>query len=315
MNILITLCKEAPMKAVLIINPCAGKKQLAGRADEIKSLLGSAGYETDVHFTRCEGDGVRLAAEYGARCGLLVCGGGDGTLSEVIKGLMPLKVRPKIGYIPAGTTNDFAKSLGISGGILKAAQNILTGTARSVDIGMLGEEYFLYVASFGAFTKSSYATPQNLKNTLGHFAYVLDGIKEIPSIKPCYLAAYGSDGKRHEGKYILGSVSNTTSIGGVIKFDSEKVEIDDGLFEVMLIPYPKNLAELNRAIISLKTHRYDGAVDFFHTSKLHLECDEAFPWSLDGEYFAGGQSLDAKIMPSAVSIILPNRQQPAKPVG
>jgi len=219
---------------LLIMNPAAGTKKANPHLPEILSVFGRAGYACQCFMTQKRGDGTELAARFGAAADLIVCIGGDGTFNEVISGVCASGCPTPIGYVPAGSTNDFAASLGLSKNILQAAKDTVEGEALSFDVGRFADRHFTYVASFGAFTKTSYATPQSVKNILGHTAYVLGGIKELSSLH-AYPVTAVLDGKlRIKGDFIFGAVSNSTSVGGVLNLDPKMVDMNDGLFEVLL---------------------------------------------------------------------------------
>ena len=223
---------------------------------------------------------------------MIVCCGGDGTLNEVIDGIMKSSSNVPIGYIPAGITNDFASSMGISLDIKKAITNIIASEPVAFDIGQFNERYFSYIASFGAFTATSYSTPQNIKNTLGHFAYVLEGIRDLGSLTK-YRMKVKTDDFEEEADYIFGAVSNSTSVGGVVKLDSEIVDMCDGLFEVVLIKYPKNIADLNKVINGILASDFSSdAFTFLKTSKVEFDMDKIFPWTLDGEFESGANHIE-----------------------
>ena len=231
-----------------------------------------------------EGMAADTAAREGAGHDLVVAAGGDGTLNEVISGLMRLDAPPPLGYLPQGTTNDFASSLQIPRTPASAAKNIVQNRMRELDIGRWNERSFIYVASFGAFTRSSYAASQAAKNALGHFAYILEGMKDLNTLRP-YHIRLTADGEVLDGDYLFGAVCNSTSIGGLMKLDPERVVLDDGKFEMLLVPSPKTAADLQNLVLALLNQQYDSqGLVFRHVSSLRLETEEELPWSLDGEY-------------------------------
>ena len=227
-------------------------------------------------------------------------------IGEIINGVMASKQKISIGYIPCGTTNDFAASVGLTTNVIKATRDIVDGNVVSVDAGKFGDTYFSYVASFGAFTQSSYNTPQTMKNTLGHFAYVLEGVKEIPYLKPTCLTVTTETGEKYSGEYFIGAISNSTSIAGIIKLNEKLVDMSDGLFEVMLVKFPKNIIDLNNIITYINTGNYNNPhIDFFKAKELIIESDEPLSWSLDGEHYEGQNTEIIKNCQKAVNIILP----------
>ena len=217
--------------------------------------------------------------------------------------------KTKIGYIPSGTTNDFAYGIGLSSDIMTAADDIVSGAPKAFDAGRFNEREFMYIASFGAFTQSSYGTPQNLKNAFGHFAYILSGIKELAEIKPYHMSVYDSDGILHEGDYIFGAACNATSVGGIIKLDENLVDLSDGVFEVMLVRCPKTPVQISLMAKALLSGNYDNEfLDFFHTKQLDIHSDEALPWSLDGEEADGEKDTHIEVLHESVNIILPKKR-------
>lgn len=295
------------MKALLIVNPVSGKKRINNELVRIISRLEKGGYVTTVHVTERHGDATETARLHGGEYDVIICCGGDGTLSETVNGMIAGGHTTKIGYIPSGTTNDFANGIGLSSDVIKAADDIVYGKPKAFDIGRFNKREFMYIASFGAFTQSSYGTPQNLKNTFGHFAYILSGIKELTEIKPYHMTVYDAEGILHEGDYIFGAACNATSVGGIIKLDKNLVDLSDGVFEVMLVRCPKTLVQISVMAKALLNGNYDNEfLDFFHTKRLDVHCDEALPWSLDGEEADGGNDTQIEVLHEAANIILPS---------
>ena len=296
------------MNALMIMNPVSGKLGLIRHFKEITQLFKDAGYTLDIRCTSGKGSAQEIVKSAAHDKDIIICAGGDGTLNDIINGIMDAKLDLPIGYIPCGTTNDFASSVGLSKNVIKAAKDIISGTPKSVDVGKFGNSYFSYVASFGAFTQSSYATPQNMKNTLGHFAYVLEGVKELPYLKPIKLTITTETGEIFSDEYALGAVANSTSIAGIIKLDSARVDMSDGEFEVILIKYPKNIMDLNNIVISLNTNDFENpSINFFHAKKLVIESEEAIQWSLDGECFEASKKETIKNYQKAITVILPEK--------
>lgn len=284
------------MSVTLVVNPHAGKQTILRELSHVQSALMQGGEEVSVKMTE-----TREQADHAiqqailSRPDVLVCCGGDGTLSETINQMINHKAWIPLGYIPAGTTNDFANSLGIPKEPVKAAELIARGRPKPLDVGRFGYKYFIYVASFGAFTQSSYSTSQNLKNTLGHLAYVIEGIKELPTLKSYHVRVETAEGRVYEDEYVFGSLSNSTSFGGIVKLDSDKVDLSDGKFELTLVKMPRNLLELNRVLLSLMSGKFDeGLITFVSTPKAVFTCEEPMPWSLDGEYAAGGTRVEVE---------------------
>jgi len=288
----------------LIINPTAGMKQGKKYLADIIAYFGSKGYISTVFVTEKHGDATDFVCRYGAEYELIVCIGGDGTFNEVVAGIITGGLDVPIGYIPAGSTNDFASSLKLSSDIMKACRDITEGSEHKLDIGLFNGRSFSYVASFGAFTKASYATPQSIKNALGHIAYILEGIMDIPQIKPLHLRIE-ANGLVYEGEYIFGAVSNSTSLGGVLTLDPGIVDMNDGVFEIMLIKSPVNITELNIIIKALGTKQYEcSMIDFVKTSNAVIYADKNMDWSLDGEFEPGCERIEVENKHSAIRIII-----------
>ena len=291
-------------KLLLIVNPRAGRSRSHGPLFDAAAVFSRAGYLLNIRTTAATGDAVRIAAEEGGAHDVVVAVGGDGTLNEVISGLMQLEDRPLLGYIPRGSTNDFASSLRIPKEPEEAAKFIVKSTPRQLDVGGWNGRPFVYVASFGAFTRSSYTASQSAKNALGHFAYILEGMKDISTLRP-YRLKITADGEMLDGEYLFGAVCNSTSIGGLMKLDPERVVLDDGIFELLLIPNPKTAQQLQNLALALLDQKYDreGLV-FRHVSAVHVETAEALPWSLDGEYAPETQTVDITNRRKALTMLL-----------
>lgn len=292
-------------KLLMIVNPRAGKNKSRGPLFDAVSIFSDAGYLTAVHQTTASGDAAETVLREGGQYDLIVAVGGDGTLNEVVSGLMQLKEkRPLLGYIPQGSTNDFASSLHISKNPAAAAAAIARNVPRQLDAGLWNFRSFVYVASFGAFTRSSYAAPQSAKNALGHLAYILEGMKDLNSLRP-YNIRLTADGEVLDGEYLFGAVCNSTSIGGLMKLNPERVVLDDGLFEMLLIPSPKTAVDLQALVLAILNQEYDShGLVFRHVSSIHLETNEELPWSLDGEYAASVPSVDVVNCCRALTVLL-----------
>ena len=295
-------------KLLLIMNPAAGTKKANPHLPEILSVFARAGYICLSCMTQKRGDGTELAAKYADWADLIVCIGGDGTFNEVISGVVRAGAKTPIGYIPAGSTNDFASSLGLPKNVIEAAQYIAAGHPQPYDVGRFRDRYFTYVASFGAFTKTSYATSQSVKNALGHLAYVLGGIKEIASLHRYHVAVTLDSGVREEGDYIFGAVSNSTSVGGILTLDPKIVDMDDGQFELLLVKYPGSMGELAEVIRALTTQKYDSpSLVFRSASRLAVTADPGMDWTLDGEFAKGSAEIEIENLHSAVNIVVNSR--------
>ncbi len=291
-------------KLLFIVNPMAGKKQSRAPLFDAASIFSEAGYLIRIHNTTGPGDATQTIAASGKKYDAVVCCGGDGTLNETVTGLMQLEHPPLLGYLPRGSTNDFAASLHISTNPVKAAQSIAAQHPQLLDIGTWNDRHFIYVASFGAFTRSSYAAPQAAKNALGHFAYILEGMKDLDTLHP-YRVKLTADGEVLDGEYLFGAVCNSTSIGGLMKLDPDHVVLDDGLFELVLVPNPTNATELQNLIFALLNQDYEsGGLVFRHVSHVTVEPETDLPWSLDGEYAPSTQRVDIQNHRGALTMLL-----------
>lgn len=271
-------------RLLLIVNPRAGKSKSLGPLYDAIARLSAGGYLVYVRETKGPGDATRFARDLGPDFDTVVCYGGDGTLNETISGLMQLERKPPLGYLPSGSTNDFAATLRIPAAPYLAADIIAQGTPIALDVGRHNERYFSYVASFGAFTRASYSAPQETKNALGHFAYILEGMKNLDSLRP-YHCRVTADEETVEDDFIFGSVCNSTSLAGLVKLDPNRVRMDDGVFELVLLRMPRTVLDLTNLLVSLKQMQYDDPGIFFrHASHVTVETRDDIPWSLDGEY-------------------------------
>lgn len=270
-------------KMLFIMNPCAGQKRANRSLSDILLEFSQAGYEVNIHMTTGRGDAVTATQRWGRDVDLVVCCGGDGTLNETITGLLRAGAETPIGYIPAGTTNDFASSLSLSGNVVQAARDIVEGEPVTYDVGRFGDRYFSYVASFGAFTKASYLIPQNIKNALGHTAYVLGGISEISQIHKEHIRME-IDGQELEDDFLFGAICNSTSIGGILTLDPKQVDMGDGLFEVLLVRSARSLAEITECIQAVQSQKYNCEMITFRSARsVKIYADPEMPWTLDGE--------------------------------
>lgn len=271
-------------KLLFIMNPVSGLKRANKFLPEILSLFNRADYEIIAHMTGGLGDATEVAQRRGKDMDLVVCCGGDGTLNETITGLVRAGADVPIGYIPAGSTNDFASSLKLSHNILQAVQDIIDGEPVPYDVGTFGERYFSYVASFGAFTKSSYTTPQNVKNALGHTAYVLSSIQEISQIRKEHIRIEVGD-QVVEDDFLFGAICNSTSIGGILTLDPKQVDMGDGLMEYLLVRAPRNLTEISECIQALQNGKYNDCamISFGSARSMKIYASPEMPWTLDGE--------------------------------
>lgn len=280
-------------RLLFIYNPTAGKGQVPRGLSRILDEFTKAGWLVTAYPTQGKGDAIRAARELGPEFERVVCAGGDGTLNETVTGLISLEAPPLLGYIPFGSTNDSATNLNLPKVPRKAAAIAAgKGVPHPTDIGKLNGLPFVYVAAFGAFTQVAYATSQDLKNTFGHLAYIMEGIASLPTITPYHLKVE-YDGKTIEDDFYFGMVSNAFSIGGIRLPNSEQVILDDGLFEVDLIKKPISIADVASGFQTLLEQSTTGAGARVHFQASHLvfTCDKPIPWTIDGE-FGGNEKVN-----------------------
>ena len=291
-------------KMLFIVNPISGQKKAVKFLPEIISLFNRANYEVITYMTGDRGDATRMAALRGGDVDLVVCCGGDGTFNETITGLLENNIHVPVGYIPSGSTNDFAASMKLSTNPLKAAQDIIEGTPFSYDVGKFGKRYFSYVASFGAFTQASYTTPQSIKNILGHTAYVLSGISELSQIRKEHVRME-IDGEIVEDDYLFGAISNSTSVGGILTLDPSLVDMGDGLFEILLVRAPRNLLEITECLQGLQAQDYRNCsmVTFRSAQRVRILASSDMPWTLDGEREEGHLEVIAENIHHAIQLV------------
>lgn len=290
-------------KLLFLVNPNAGQRRVNKSLTDIIGIFNEGGYEVTVFLTNGPGSGTKIVQERAADYDLVVCAGGDGTLNETVTGVLRAGAACPVGYIPCGSTNDFASTLKLSVDVVQAAKDIMMGAPVEYDVGRWGDRYFVYIASFGAFTRVSYTTPQNLKNALGHLAYVLSGIQELPQIRNIPMALE-LDGQVLDGEYLFGAVSNSTSVGGVFTLDAKQVDLRDGKFEVFLVRMPRDMAELTQCAAALQNHTYDcAAITFRSVSRLRVHQDPALLWTLDGERAEGADVVEIENLHRAIRLV------------
>ena len=290
-------------KMLFVMNPYAGTRHAVKNVVDIISIFNRADYDVLVYMTAGQGDAIRITREKAKDLDLVVCAGGDGTFNETISGILQSGADVPVGYIPCGSTNDFASSLKLPGNVLQAAKAIVEGQPVTYDVGLFGDRYFSYVASFGAFTKASYATPQNVKNALGHMAYILGGISELSQIRKEHVRIELDD-QTIEDDFIFGAVSNSTSMGGILTLDPKQVDMRDGKFELLLVRAPKNLAEIGECIQALQTQKYNcSMMTFLSTQNLTVYAKPEMPWTLDGERADGQEQIQIRNLHHAIRII------------
>ena len=291
-------------KMLFVMNPFAGQRKANKFLPEILSLFNRAGYETNVYMTGGQGDATQMVQQKAPEMDLIVCCGGDGTFNETVSGILRSGADVPVGYIPAGSTNDFAASLKLPTNPLQAAQYILEGTPTAYDIGLFGNRYFSYVASFGAFTRASYATPQSIKNALGHTAYLLEGINELSQIRKFHIRME-LNGGAVEDDFLFGAISNSTSVGGILTLNANQVDLGDGLFEILLVRAPKNLTELSDCLLALQTQNYNNCamITFCSTDRVTVYADPEMTWTLDGEREEGHAMVDVENLHHAIRLV------------
>ena len=290
-------------KMLFILNPCAGTRKANRYLSQIISIFNRADYAVEVFVTDNRDAARNISCQKAAQEELIVCCGGDGTFHETISGIMESGAQCPIGYIPAGSTNDLAASLGLPANIIKAAQAVANGTQTPIDLGKFDEQYFAYIASFGAFTKASYATPQSVKNALGHTAYLLSGIQELSQIRKKHVR-FVIDGEVVEDDFLFGAVCNSTSVAGILTLDPKQVDMQDGKFEVMLVRAPHDLAEVSECIHAVQSKVYNCRMITFRAArKIEVFTDAPMNWSLDGECAQGQSHIVIENMQHAFKLV------------
>ncbi|MEI3229340.1 MAG: YegS/Rv2252/BmrU family lipid kinase [Lachnospiraceae bacterium] len=280
-------------KLLFIFNPYSGKAQIKNKLLQIVDIMVKAGYEVTIYPTQARADALNLVQKRAKKYDLVVCSGGDGTLDEAVSGMMLSEKKVPLGYIPAGSTNDFANSLKIPKDMVKAAKAAVSGKKFACDVGKFNDSFFIYVAAFGIFTAVSYKTSQEWKNILGDAAYILEGAKSLHEITSYHMRVEYED-QVIEDEFIYGMITNSNSVGGFKNMTGKNVLLDDGKFEVTLIRKPKNLVELNEILASLSNMIDDtDAIYSFKSDCITFYAEEKVPWTLDGEY--GGNPQEVKI--------------------
>jgi YegS/Rv2252/BmrU family lipid kinase len=290
-------------KCLLIVNPCSGQKKIHNELVDIIKTLNCHGYETIVSMNLHKGH-ASVIAKNAHDVDLIICAGGDGTLNQVTTGVIEGNHNIPIGYIPSGSTNDYAHTLRLPMNIHDAVNKIINGSPHHFDVGSFnGNAYFNYIASFGLFSEISYSTPQIAKNNFGHMAYVFNGIADFIAAKTYHVKIKAND-KVYEDNYILGMISNTISVAGLMKFDPTDIDLSDGLFEVLLIKEPKDFLECNKLINGLINHNFNHSVFTYFKSKcVEIELDEPLTWSLDGEEMPSGKIVKIENLNKKITIV------------
>ena len=295
-------------KLVFIFNPKAGKGKIKTALMDIVDIFNKSGYEVIIRATQAPKDAYEQVKKYADKVDMIVCSGGDGTLDEVVTGITELGSSVPVGYIPAGSTNDFANSLFIPKNMLEAASIIMNGELYKCDVGRFNHQTFAYVAAFGLFTDVSYETSQDLKNILGHLAYVLEGAKRLLDIKSYHMKVFTETGMI-EDNFIYGMITNSRSVGG-FKNLTRDVDMNDGLFEVTLIVQPKDPLELQEIIRNLVVMEDSSDLIYsFKAKKLTIEADEEIAWTLDGEYGGSPVTVEIENLQQALNLYVRNKNQ------
>ena len=290
-------------KMLFILNPCAGTKKANKVLADILAVFNRADFLVHTYVTAGPKDAIDAVKRLGPGMDMIVCCGGDGTFNETVTGLLEAKLDIPLGYIPAGSTNDFAHSLHLSTDPLTAAQQIVEGSPEPLDVGRFDTRYFSYIASFGAFTKASYTTPQNVKNALGHTAYMLEGIRELSQIRKTHVRLE-LDGETLEDDYLFGAVCNSTSLGGILTLDPNQVDMGDGLFEVLLVRAPRELGEITECIAAVQKQQYNCRMMTFRSTKqVEIYADADMLWTLDGEKAPGHSNVSVTNLHHAIKLM------------
>lgn len=297
-------------KTLLLVNPVSGRKLIKNLLVDAVNILNKHDFQTEIRITQGKDDAKNYVIENGNLYSHIIVSGGDGTLSECINGLMRLDspFLPTIGYIPSGSTNDFANSLGLSPNVIQATKDIVEGVPFKIDIGQFNFNYFSYIAAFGAFSDVSYETPQDMKNFWGHTAYLIEGLKRLPTITPVSMEIKYDEGEISD-EFIYGMVSNTTSIGGVVDLSKTDVSLSDGLFEMLLVKAPKNPIDYQNIITGLLSQDFSSDIFYYlKTKKATFFSEKQVKYTLDGE--SGGAHVEAAMVnhKQAINILIPKNR-------
>ena len=292
-------------KLLFIINPVSGRKKGLPYVTDIVRIFFEYGYLTTTMLTTDQGDATKFTIDYGKDFDLIVCLGGDGTLNEVCSGLGKAGIHVPVGYIPAGSTNDFAECHGLSTKVLEAAVNIMEREAHPSDLGKMHDGYFTYVAAVGSLASLSYSTSQKMKNRFGHAAYFTGALPIILKLRTTYLKVTDDQGNVYEGDYIYGSALNSTSLAGTFDIPKKYVDVSDCIFEVFLVKKPKSIKDFYDIVTGMFGQNYDksDSIQFFRSKSLHIETgEEETDWTLDGEHYHAPTSFDIDNMHQFISI-------------
>lgn len=289
-------------KLLFIINPKAGIRKNRHYIDDAVSVFEQAGYKVGIKYTKKRSDGTIIARDLGAKVDLVVCMGGDGTLNEVMQGMIEGDSKTPLAYIPAGSTNDFAASLGLKSNPKEQAEFIVSHPAKTLDLGWFNGRYFVYTASAGIFTKTSYSTPQDLKNRIGHLAYILTGVRELFHLRRLKLKIELED-KTYEGKYIFVAINNATKVGGIMKLDENIVQFNDGVFELMMVEFPRGVFGFLHTALKVLMQKFTGTITLEQIQHARITDCSDIDWSLDGEKEKGRPIVDFKVVHDAINFI------------
>jgi len=294
-------------KLLFILNPFAGQKKAKRLLGDLVNLFQAHGYEVLVHLTQSPGDGSTAARELGRDADLVVCSGGDGTLNEVVRGLLESGAETPLGYLPAGSTNDFAFSAGLSTDLLQAARDVMEGVPTRIDAGSFNGRRFAYVAAVGAFTEVSYRTPQAAKNLLGRLSFVMEGYRELQDLRPIRLTVDCGDGDAIQGDFIFGAVSNVPPMSGLFP-SSVATNFSDGRFEVTLLRFPTTAAQWTQLIAALRQGKDCPLILRRQAGRVSITSAESVCWSLDGEPAEAAQTFQIENLHQALSFVMPPRR-------
>lgn len=294
-------------RMLFVYNPHAGKATIRGHLLDIIDIFTKAGYEVTAYPTQSQGDGEKRVRMRDNDYSIVVCSGGDGTLDEVVSGMMNSEFKVPIGYVPAGSTNDYAKSLKIPSVMTRAAQIVVNGNDFLSDVGTMNDKHFVYCAAFGIFTDVSYSTDQTLKNALGHAAYILQSVKELQDIRSYHMKITYGNGTVIEDDFIYGMVTNSIQVGGIQNITGKNVRLDDGEFEVTLVRRPQSIIELPNLIGALLDSKRLSSKDLinFKVSHIVIESEESVAWTRDGEYGGEHRRVEINNIPRAITIKIP----------
>lgn len=297
-------------KMLVIINPCAGRTKSKAGTFDIVDVLSTLDFDFDIKTTTKRGDATDFAENLGLNYDIILCCGGDGTLNETVNGAVMLPEKRPIGYIPTGSTNDLASTIGIPSDIRSAVQLIVTNQKNTYDIGKFNDRHFCYVATFGVGSEFSYSTPQKLKNALGYSAYMINsfllhGVKLLKSIKPIHMKIE-HDGGVIEDDFFFGAISNSTSVAGLFTYDRNDVRLNDGEFELLLVRKITSVANAVHMLQRMQKHDYNcDQIMFLHTKNLKIHTEKSVEWSLDGEFGGAHTDVDFSILNKGIEIFSP----------